>query len=205
MLSALLGLFVACAVEEPVSPSAETQEQSSARPARGFTRTLELLGIQFTVACPNDSSLSHLEITPSGLEIDNSTVGQEVDGTVVGADVADLDGNGSPEIYVYVQSAGSGSYGTLAAYSANNRKSLSGIYLPPLSEGEEAARGYMGHDQFSVSSNRLIRRFPIYRDSDINARPTGGIRQLEYRLVPGEAGWLLQLDRSVDETANPEG
>ena len=100
--------------------------------AAGFDRKLELQGITFHVSCPNDSSAPTLTIAPSGLAIDNSVMTKEVDGHVVLAEVADLDANGSPEIYVYVQSAGSGSYGSLIAFSANRKKSLSEIYLPPV-------------------------------------------------------------------------
>ena len=51
-------------------------------------------------------------------------------GSVSGAEVADPNADGSPK--VYVTSAGSGSYGSLVAYAANHRKSLSEIVLPPL-------------------------------------------------------------------------
>jgi hypothetical protein len=61
-----------------------------------------------------------------------------------------------------------------------------------------ASNGYMGHDEFAVVENILARRFPIYRDSDANAKPTGGMRQLQYKLIPGEAGWTLKLDRLVE-------
>jgi hypothetical protein len=44
----------------------------------------------------------------------------------------------------------------------------------------------------------LGQRFPLYRDDDTNARPTGGMRQLQYKLVPGEAGWLLTVDRVTE-------
>jgi len=117
---------------------------------------------------------------------------------LTGAEVADLNADGSPEIYVYVTSAGSGSYGSLVAYGANRRKSLSEIYLPPISQNPAASRGYMGHDEFAVVQNVLVQRFPIHRDTDTSARPTGGRRQLQYKLVPGEAGWILKLDRTVD-------
>ena len=43
-----------------------------------------------------------------------------------------------------------------------------------------------------------MRRFPLYRDGDPNARPTGGTRTVEYALVRGEAGWILLLERAVD-------
>jgi hypothetical protein len=163
-----------------------------------FDRTLTLQGISFRISTPNDTSVNTLEIIPSGLEIDNSTIVRKIDGRVTGAEVADLDADGSPEIYVYVNSAGSGSYGSLVAYSANRRKSLSEIYLPPIAENKTASEGYMGHDEFAVVESTFVQRFPLYRDSDIQAKPTGGTRQLQYKLVPGEASWILKLDKTVE-------
>ena len=165
---------------------------------QGFDRTLKLLGISFHITCANAGSLNTLQIVPAGLELDNIPIREEIDGTVSGAEVADLNGDGSPEIYVYVNSAGSGSYGSLIAYSANRNKSLSTIYLPPITDEPDLARGYMGHDSFAVGAGQLIRCFPLYRETDSNAAPGGGHRQLYYRLVPGEAGWLLKLDRAID-------
>jgi hypothetical protein len=164
----------------------------------GFDRTMEMQGIGFRVICANDSSINQLRIEPSGLEIDNRVILAETDGAVIGAELADLDGNGSPEIYVYISSAGSGSYGSLVAYAVNNLKSMTAIYLPPLGDDPAASRGYMGHDLFQVEGDALLRRFPVYLESDTNSKATGPTRQLEYKLVPGEAGWLLRLD-SVTE------
>jgi uncharacterized protein len=167
--------------------------------ANGFDQSLELHGIAFHVACANDSSLPTLRIVPTGLEIDNSPITREVDGTVVGAEVADLNLDQSPEIYVYVQSAGSGSYGSLVAYSANNRKSLSEVYLPPIGDNPQASKGYMGHDEFAVVEGTLVQRFPVYREVDTNANPTGGKRQLQYKLTRGEASWVLRIDKIIDD------
>ena len=139
-----------------------------------------------------------MTITPSGLAIDNSAMKQEAEGHVVLAEVADLNVDGSPEIYVYVQSVGSGSYASLVAYSANKKKSLSQIYLPPITDDAKASKGYMGHDEFRVVENTLVQRFPVYKDGDTNAAPTGGTRQLQYTLEPGEAGWVLRVDRIVE-------
>lgn len=52
----------------------------------------------------------------------------------------------------------------------------------------------MGHDEFQVVENSLVRRFPIYKDGDSNAKPSGKMRQLQYKLKAGEAGWLLKLE-----------
>jgi hypothetical protein len=164
----------------------------------GFRQTVELQGISFRVTCPNDSSNNILHVAPSGLTIDNATIEQEIDGTVSGAEIADLNADGYPELYVYVTSAGSGSYGSLMAYGSNRNKSISAIYLPSISDNEKLAKGYMGHDEFTVGEGVLLRRFPIYRESDNNANPTGGMRQIQYKLIQGEAGWILNVDRTIE-------
>lgn len=175
-----------------------TPPSAASAPLAPFDQTLSLLGITFRVRSANNSSINRLEIVPNGLETDNRVITREIEGTVTRAEVADLNVDGSPEIYVYVTSAGSGSYGSLVAYAANRRKSLSEIFLPPIAENPTASKGYMGHDEFAVVENTFVQRFPIYRLGDVNARPTGGTRQLQYKLVPGEAGWILKLDRLVD-------
>jgi len=168
-------------------------------PARvPFDKTLTLQGVKFRVVSANNSSVNQLEIIPAGLEIDNRPISRTIEGTVTGAEVADLNADGSPEIYVFVNSAGSGSYGSLVAYGANRRKSLNEIYLPPITDHPTASKGYMGHDEFAVVENVLARRFPIYEAGDTNAAATGGTRQLQYKLTAGEAGWVLRLDRVVD-------
>ena len=161
-------------------------------------QTLALRGISFRVTSANGGSVNELKIVPNGLTIDNGPILRAIEGQVTRAEVADLDANGSPEVYVYVRSAGSGSYGALVAFSANKRKSLSEIVLPPVSEDIQAAQGCMGHDDFAVVERTLVRRFPVYKDSDTNATPSGGVRQMQYRLTRGEATWRLQLDRVVE-------
>jgi hypothetical protein len=190
------------APREPTGATSSSAASAPAAPAApaasGFDRTLALQGITFRVTCPNDSSLNRVTITPGGLEIDNAPVVREADGTVVGAEVADLNVDGSPEVYVYVQSAGSGSYGSLIAFSANRKKSLSEITLPPIADDPKASKGYRGHDEFTVIESTFVQRFPLYGEGDTNARPSGKMRQLQYKLAPGEAGWVLRVDKVVE-------
>ena len=159
--------------------------------------TLALQGIRFTLASANQGSSNTLVVTPAGLTIDNRPQRQAIDGTVSSAEVADLDGDGSPELYVGITSAGSGSAGSLLGWAVNKRKSLSAVYLPPLDPASPQAQGYQGHDSFQVEGRHLVQRFPVYQPGDANASPSGGVRALHHRLVPGEAGWRLQLDPSV--------
>jgi hypothetical protein len=182
---------------QQAAPATPVQEPAQAA-AVTYDETLEYAGISFHVVATGDGSIGSVTITPSGLEADNSPITRETDGRVVLAEVGDLNVDNSPEIYVYTQSAGSGSYGGLIAYAANNRKSLSEIYLPPVAENPEASKGFMGHDEFRVIENTLVQRFPVYKEGDTNAAPSGGTRQLQYKLEPGEAGWVLRVDKVVE-------
>ncbi|MEJ2548727.1 MAG: PliI family lysozyme inhibitor of I-type lysozyme [Gemmatimonadota bacterium] len=204
LIVALLG--VACGAQgEPAAESADASPELEVQAAPEATQAPQEAawfgfnstdywdsGITFHVTSPNEGSINEVTITPSGLEVDNSPVTVEIDGTVTGVEVGDLNNDGSPEIYVYATSAGSGSYGSLLAYATNNRKSMTPIYLPPVEENPEASPGYMGHDEFAVVESSLVQRFPIYLEGDTNAQPTGGTRQVQYRLEPGEAGWVLR-------------
>lgn len=170
-----------------------------AQGGKAFEQTLALKGIGFRVVSANTSTGNRVVITPSGLSGGNAPVSREVDGIVSGAEVADLDGDGRPEVYVFVRSGGSGSYGSLVAFGVRHPgQPLAEIHLLPISEDVEASRGYMGHDTFVISGNNVVRQFPLYRPGDRNATPTGGSRQIGYRLAPTETGWVLRRERMSD-------
>ncbi len=194
---------ILCLLSSPALPAPPEVPNSSSKAGVppggkvGFDQVLRLQGITFRVRCTNEGSLNKVRIEPKGLKGANTPIEREIDGTVTMAEVADLNVDGSPEIYVYVTSAGSGSYGSLVAYSSNRKKSLSEIYLPPLTDDPEASKGYMGHDEFRVVESNLVRRWPLYRPGDANAQPTGGTRQISYTLKAGEAGWVLRPGKPV--------
>ncbi len=170
----------------------ETDELLFAEPAPPFEQTGALQGITFKVSSPN-SSPNRLTITPAGLEGDNSPISLETGGMVKGMEVADLNADGSPELYVYLTDTDK--RGQVIAYSANKKKSLSQISLPDLAEH---AKGYRGGDEFAVLEGILGRRFPIYPEDASKAEPTGKLRQLQYKLHAGEAGWLLKVDKVTE-------
>lgn len=164
----------------------------------GFDQTLTLQEVTFHVTASDTSSINWLTIVPTGLTGGDHRIEQEIDGRVSGAEVADLNGDGSPELYIFVNSAGTGSYGSLVAFSADDKASLVPIHLPEITDVVEAAAGYMGHDRFAVEEGALVQRFPIYRDSDANNEPTGGSREVRFTLASGESGWVLEMERVAD-------
>jgi len=171
---------------------------ASAEAESRFKKELELQGIRFLVEATNTGSINKLKIVPAGLSVSNEPVTLEIDGSVSGAEVADLNVDGFPEVYVWANSAGSGSYGSLVAYAVNQGKTMSQVYLPPVAEDQKLNKGYMGHDEFAVVENTFVQRFPIYKMGDSNSEPTGKTRQLQYKLGKGEAGWKLVLDRAAE-------
>ncbi|MGL5325006.1 MAG: hypothetical protein ACRC91_09840 [Aeromonas sp.] len=163
-----------------------------------FFGQLVLQDVTFQVESPNQGSSNRVTIRASTPNGSMKAEEADVEGTITGMEIDDLDANGYPEIYVYITSPGSGAYGSLLAYASNRNQSITPIYLPPLNETPAVNAGYMGHDRFAVGEGRLIRHFPIYRQGDTNAKPSGGTRQIQYRLEAGEAGWRLKQDKTFD-------
>ncbi len=180
-------------IDTGVSLKKETTDTISTQ----FSKLLSLQGITYKITSIGNGSLQQLVIIPSGLSLINDTIQQETD-PVMGAEIEDLDHDGFPELLIYTQSAGSGSYGHVIGYSPNKGKSISQINFPELAKGAKESIGYMGHDSFSIVESSLSRRFPVYETNDSNAKPAGKIRQLQYKLKNGEASKQFVLVGSME-------
>jgi hypothetical protein len=132
-------------------------------------------------------------LEPKGLQRSNDQIAVPVDSAVTRAFLADMDGDNSPELFIVLTNPGSGSYGEVLAYSTNGKKSLTPIMIEAPSPKD--LDGYMGHDDYEVMENTFVRRFPVYKKGDTNASPSGGFRQFQYKLKPGEAAWQMKIDR----------
>lgn len=164
-----------------------------------FSRLLNLQGVGFNISSIEKDGRNTLTIFTYGLKEREYNQTFDIEGeNVINAEVEDLNSDGSPELFVYTQSVGSGSYGNIYAFSVNNKKSMSEVYFEPTAENSKINKGYMGHDEFSLIENTLAQRFPIYKEDDTNVEPTGGTRQVSYRLVEGEAMRKLEVDKITD-------
>ncbi len=160
-----------------------------------FQKTLQFKGISFDINTKGSGSLRQLVILPKGFEETNKSFELEIDGKVTDTQITDLNSDGFPEVLIFTQSAGSGSYGNVIAFSANGVKSMSRVYFPPVSENSKLNKGYMGHDTFLINESALIQEFPIYKEGDPNSNPTGGVRRIQYKLVNGEASRKFVADK----------
>jgi hypothetical protein len=161
--------------------------------AAPFDQTLNADGFSVRITSPNTPGKNTITLLPTGLKSMSAPLDVEVEDLIARAFLEDADGDNSPELFLILTNPGSGSYGKALAYSTNGKKSLTPIIFdePDLKDLE----GYMGHDEFAVMENTFVRRFPIYKKGDTNASPSGGWRQFQYKLQPGEAAWHFRLKR----------
>lgn len=107
------------------------------------------------------------------------------DGNITESWVSDLDSDGSMEIIVWIQSAGSGAYGYVDLFRFDGKN----IGLIAISEpAKDMMIGYRGRDKFNIEKDGIVRKFPYYKDDDVMAKPTGGEVRLKFQ--PKEGKWI---------------
>jgi|APGre2960657404_1045060.scaffolds.fasta_scaffold12046_2 dipeptidyl aminopeptidase/acylaminoacyl peptidase len=184
------------AAEAPTE-NKDTIAQAAAVPkppaAVPFQKEVSYGQIKFAVSSAGTETNNQFTLTPSGLKNSNDAMTESIQGKVKDVLVDDIDGDNSPEVCVVVQS-GPDDNGKVYVYSANNGKSLSMVNLKALPNEEKINQGYKGHDEFAFVEGSFIRRFPLYEGDTKTAK----MRQLQFKLKPGEAMKQLVLDKTVE-------
>lgn len=156
-------------------------------PAR-FDKSLRFSTYTFTVSATDNGAARELRVKAyrGSLLLTNFRI--RVDGAVGGAEVADLDNNRFPELYVYSTGMGGGSFGHVYAWQflPERKADIVPVNWPLKTDG-----GYMGHDSLWVDRTVLCRQYPIYRLGDGVSNPSGGIRLVRYQLKPIGTGFAL--------------
>ncbi|MBC5992749.1 hypothetical protein [Pontibacter cellulosilyticus] len=157
----------------PETPQPEVSNEVS------YEERLQGGGMRFDVRTTGLGSQRSLAIIVERDEQLPVRIDEAIEGTVTKSVVADLNDNKKPELLVFVSGSGSGSYGKVYGYEFE-REYWGELTIPELSP--ELQKDYMGHDEFKVVNDRLIRTFPIYLETDPNCCPTGGTRTITYTL-----------------------
>lgn len=160
-----------------------------------FEKELLLQGIEFHVKSVNKGFQTSLIVEPSNLEIDNSPIEQKLTGYVTGAEVEDMNSDGSPELVIYTKSMDGGMFGQVFGYSVNNGKSMSQVYFPGVKDNPTLNNGYFGYDEFSMVETKLGQRFPLFEFKEGKLAATGKMRQIYYVLKDGEAQRSFAIDQ----------
>ncbi|WP_247868513.1 MULTISPECIES: hypothetical protein [unclassified Pseudomonas] len=117
------------------------------------------------------------------------------------AEVADINNDGSSELYVFYPLARARHAGRTDRLLSQQQE-ISERNLPASRqrqpENPKTAEGYQGEDSFAVMENSLVQHFPVYDSADAGAGRTGKMRQVQYTLVASEAAWILREDKVTE-------
>lgn len=182
-----------------VTTNAKSPEASNTiASAKPFSKTFELHGIKFVVESQNAATGNQVTITPTGLEVSSEPVMKSVEGEVYGAEIADLNVDQSPEIYVYARQSSGNKRASLIAFATNKKKSISEISMAADDPRSKDLAGFNGEDEFAIVESSFVRRFPLYDGTGPDAKKTGKTRQIQYKLKQGEAAWQLAVEKVVE-------
>ncbi len=196
-LLALTGCNTPAAPPRPTATSAAPEPTASApvetatpvAQAKPFMKLLELQDHSFEVNAIQEGDTTTITMKSSGPDTNFEPVEAQIQGVVTDAEIEDLNSDGFPEVYIYAVAISEKKEGILVAYSSNQGKSLSQISVPALETVEGAADGYTGGDEFRVVETTVVQRYPVGE---------GKTRQIQWKLEPGEATWVLVADKVTE-------
>ena len=92
----------------------------------------------------------------------------------------DLDKDGTEEFYIQTEAGASGAEKMLLAFTADPKNNmLTEIKFIDLKSEDRGRRGY---EYFSIKNERLYMSYPVYKKNDANCCPSGGDKNIEYKL-----------------------
>ncbi|TXB61911.1 hypothetical protein [Phaeodactylibacter luteus] len=176
------------AAAEPKAQQGESQENTelfrqAAPLGKPFEKVLQAGEVSFEVRSPNRGQDNQLTLTSSGFSVRNEAQQVEVEGLLADAQLADLNADGYPEVYLFtISEVEGGKAMQVYAFASYRNRSFGPIYIPALPESDNRMQGYKGGDKYRLDSEALVRTFST----------TDGEESLEYELVKGETSFVLQ-------------
>ena len=154
-----------------------------------YDSTLKIGKAGFRIMCLNKSADENsLTIKPIGFSNQAREANLLLKGKVASAEVDDLNNDGFPDIIIYVIDK-SDRINVFSLTSKNNER-MELILFPDITNDMQLSKGYRGKDDFKLVEGILFRKFPIY-DLDTNIKiPTNKVRQIMYRVVAEDDGYL---------------
>jgi hypothetical protein len=153
--------------------------------------TMKVGKVGYRVSCRNKNpDQNTVTISPIGFDKDVRDFSFEVKGRVTKAEVDDLNRDGYPDLVFYYFNNDSIPKGNVVGISSEKNESVAPIQFPDIYNDPKLRIGYKGSDEFFLLEGYLIRRFPVFpvEGAPASAEPGTLIRQIQYRVVPGEGG-----------------
>ncbi|WP_026768248.1 hypothetical protein [Asinibacterium sp. OR53] len=170
--------------------------------SRRIDTTLKIGKVGYRITCSNrNPEKNDATINPIGFENQAREFSIEIKGRIKKAEIDDLNNDGFPDVVLYVFSGDSLQKGTVIGISSDKNQSVNPIILPDVLDDQKLREGYRGFDDFNLMEGTLMRRYPLYLTDSLGAHPTGKMRQVLYRVVPGERNMLkFKVIRSYEYT-----
>lgn len=167
----------------------DAQSVRDTQPSFGkIDSTLKIGNAGYLVICKNKSATENqLTISPIGFQGGAERVSFMVKGRVAQAEIDDLNGDGFPDLVLYIYMDSNAMFGTVIAFLSEANKSITPCALPDTRMDGKVSSGYRGHDQFGIMASYLQQKFPLYKPGDTD-KPTGGTRVILYQLVRDKDG-----------------
>ncbi|MFY0256083.1 hypothetical protein ACDQ55_19260 [Chitinophaga sp. 30R24] len=108
----------------------------------------------------------------------DSIIERDVKGQLSNVMIADLDGNGKPEVYCFLLSEGTGQYGRIYGFDLTGKVTRIDTYALDTLQ----MAGYGGQDTFYIKGRELVRSFPMYKEGSPDALTTDTRDIINYRL-----------------------
>jgi hypothetical protein len=157
------------------------------------SNTIRFKNYKYAIISKGDGSLRNITIAATNLKGDSlkadSTVIRDVKGMLQKATVEDLNNDRNPEVYLFTSSGGTDVTGSVYGVTYINNKPVrifSGDFDNPDKEG------YRGRDSFYIQQHQIVRVYPLYKENDIDSKPSGGTRTTRYTLQKQANGFFLR-------------
>ncbi len=151
---------------------------------RKIDTTMKLGKAGYKVICSNkNESKNSISITPIGFQNSARDVSFEIKGRVIKAEVDDLNNDIFPDLVLYVYEPGDKGRGNVIGISSVNNENFAPISFPDIVNDPKLRNGYEGFDSFLLMEGSLMRRFPVYVIDSTGSKPTGMIRQIQYKVI----------------------
>jgi len=167
--------------KDSVNTSVDTLKNSSPRKLTSKTGMIYIIEEMH----PDGASLSKVDITTQNFKENPAIQLGEID-PIKRVVLNDLTKSGFEQLFIFTASAGSGAQGNFYVYASDKDQRL--VKVENAIENKKdnlkggLLEGYMGHDSYSFEDGMLVRTFPIYKDTDTNAAPTGGTKKIFYTI-----------------------
>ena len=166
-----------------------------------YDSTLKIGKVGYRISCFNKSpDRNNLTIRPIGFKAEVREISSEIRARVLSAEIDDLNNDGFPEIIIFIEESKGNK--SLFCISSKENERMEGIFFPDITDDMQLSKGYRGKDEFKLIEGVLFRKFPVFDTDTAIKMPTPKMRQILYRVVPGEQGsWKFKAFKNFDITS----